>query len=115
MVFMGVPWIERWILDSETQHGCEDEVHLRSKLTEDALGADIRGALVVGIAHVFLEALVVACAEGPHVGLEHGDTGQSGVTDGVLATHGPGCEGSMGERGLQGVQKVHYDVDELQN
>lgn len=83
-------------------------------MAEDALRSDISCALAVGIAQVLLQALVVVGTEGPDVGLEHGDAGDGGVTDGVLAAHRPGGQGSVRERGLQSVQQVHDDVDELE-
>lgn len=62
--------------------------HLRSELTEDALGANIRRALAIGITDVLLQTPVVLSTKGPDVGLHHGDTSDCGVTDRVLAADG---------------------------
>lgn len=106
--YQDIPWS---LVETETKINWHQ--HSRSKLAEDALRSDVGRALVVGVTDVLLQTLVVVRPEGPDVGLEHGDAGDGRVTDGVLAADWPRGEGAVGERGLEGVQQVHYDVDEL--
>lgn len=87
--------------------------NLRSQLAEHALRADVPGALVTGLADELLQALVVGGGEGLDVALHHGDAGNGGVAHGVLLAQGAGGHRAVGERGFQGVQEVHNDVDEL--
>lgn len=47
--------------------------------------------------------------------LEKGDSSDAGVRNGVLLAEGPGLEGALAERGLQGVEEGDDDVDELES
>lgn len=84
-----------------------------SQLAEDALTADIRRALFVGLAQIFLHALVLSALVGPHVAFQHRDRSDSGIADGVFAAQRASGQRAVRERRLQGVQQVHDDADEL--
>lgn len=60
-----------------------------------------------------MEALVFGGLVGAHVALQHADRGDGGITHRVLLAERSGAERAVRERGLQGVQQVHDDADEL--
>lgn len=88
-------------------------LYLRSQLAEDAAAADLTDALRIGVAHVPLRALVLRGAIGSDVALHQRDSGDDGVAHRVPLAHGAGGQGAVREGGLQGVQQVHHDLNEL--
>lgn len=89
-------------------------MYSRSKLAEKRSLSHVAGALPVSVTHVLLHARGLVGPQGPHVGLRHGNSGNGRVADGVLFADVTGRDRPVRERGLQGVQQVHHDADELQ-
>lgn len=92
----------------------EEARGVTSQLTENAGSSNVLLALRVGFAHILLHALVLGIAVGLDVAPGHQDSGNCGITDGVLPAHRASSERTVGEGGLEGVHQVNHDVDKLQ-
>lgn len=85
-----------------------------SNITKQWTLSNIPGAFAVGLANVFCHAGTFVCSQRTHVSFGHGNSCYGGIADGIFFTNGPGSHGSVWEWGLEGIEQVYHNVDELQ-
>lgn len=86
---------------------------LPSKMAVQWTLSDVFRTFAVCLTNISLHTFRIPSLQWSQISFYHGKTSCSCIADRILPSQVPGSQGTVGERRLQSVQQINYDVDEL--